>query len=107
MREWGEQNREKTREDLRVEDVSMLEVEEREVEEGDRLEGFVEAQSFTQYANRRKDYVSELYGSKSREFFCEMKDLMKEHRPQEIILLEPRISGEIADDLCKKLGKKL
>lgn len=31
---------------------------------------------------------------------------MKEYRPKIIILLEPRISGDTADAMCKKLGGK-
>lgn len=35
-----------------------------------------------------------------------MGDLMKEFRPKIVILLEPRISREIVDRVCKKLGNK-
>lgn len=37
---------------------------------------------------------------------CKMREIMKEHRPQVLILLKPRISGDTADVVCKKLGKK-
>lgn len=34
-----------------------------------------------------------------------MKEILKEHRSLVVILLEPRISGDTAEDMCKKLGK--
>lgn len=33
----------------------------------------------------------------SKEFGCEMKNIMEKHRPLVVILLEPRISGGTAD----------
>lgn len=44
--------------------------------------------------------------ARSRKFLCKMKDLIKEYCPRVIILLEPRISSAIADDVCTKLGKR-
>lgn len=44
-------------------------------------------------------------GAGSNCFLCEMKELMKEHRPSIVILLKPRISGDKADGVCKKLGR--
>lgn len=45
-------------------------------------------------------------GAGNRDFLCEMKELLKEHRPSIMVLLEPRISGDIEDEVCRKLGKK-
>lgn len=45
-------------------------------------------------------------GAGDREFEVEMKYLLKEYRPQMIVLLEPRISGSTADLVSRKLGKK-
>lgn len=45
-------------------------------------------------------------GAGSREFLCEIKELMKEHHPSILILLESRISGATADGVCKKLGMR-
>lgn len=42
-------------------------------------------------------------GAGSKEFACEIKELMKVYKPTVIILLEPRISGGAADSACKKL----
>lgn len=44
-------------------------------------------------------------GVKSREFLGEMKEFNKLHKPVIIILMEPHISGEMADSAYKKLGK--
>lgn len=43
-------------------------------------------------------------GTASKEFAREIKKLVKEHRPAMIVLLEPRISGDSADVVCKRLG---
>lgn len=45
-------------------------------------------------------------GAGSGEFACEMKEIMREHIPHVIILLEPRTSGDTTDTIYKKLGKK-
>lgn len=45
-------------------------------------------------------------GVGSKEFELELKQMMREYRPKIIILLEPQISGETADRVCKRLGKK-
>lgn len=45
-------------------------------------------------------------GAKSRGFLCEMLEFMKEHHPQVIILLEPRISGDTADTVYRRLGER-
>lgn len=44
-------------------------------------------------------------GAGSREFVREMKEMVKEHMPPNIVLMEPRISGDTADDVCMRLGK--
>lgn len=43
-------------------------------------------------------------GAEHDEFHREPKNLIKVHRPLVIILLELRISGEVANGICKKLG---
>lgn len=35
-----------------------------------------------------------------------LKDIIREHRPVVVILLEPSISGDTVDAVCKSLGKK-
>lgn len=35
-----------------------------------------------------------------------MRELVRAFKPTIIVLLEPKISGEAADKVCKKLGKK-
>lgn len=45
-------------------------------------------------------------GARSNEFHIEIKDLIRVHRPLIIILLEPRINGEVADSVCKRMGKR-
>lgn len=45
-------------------------------------------------------------GARSDEFHRELKDLIRVHRPLIIILLEPRINGEVADSVCKRIGKR-
>lgn len=44
-------------------------------------------------------------GAGSNEFACELKEIMKEQKPLITNLLEPRISGGVADGVCKRLGK--
>lgn len=45
-------------------------------------------------------------GDGSKEFKLEMKHLMSEQRPMVLILIEPKVSGVMADRVCRKLGKK-
>lgn len=48
-------------------------------------------------------------GAGGRHFLCEVKQLLREFRPRSpniLILMEPRISGGIADKVCKELGKR-
>lgn len=45
-------------------------------------------------------------GAGGRRFACEIKELLREYKPKILILLEPRISGETADKVCQKFGKK-
>lgn len=45
-------------------------------------------------------------GVRSDEFHRELKELIRVHRLMVIILLESRISREIEDGVCKKLGKQ-
>lgn len=42
----------------------------------------------------------------SKEFVVEMKELLRAFKPKIVILIEPRISGEAADKVCKCLGRK-
>lgn len=43
----------------------------------------------------------------SKGFLCKLKEVMKEYQPSIIVLLEPRISEAMADEVCKKIGKKM
>lgn len=45
-------------------------------------------------------------GAEGREFVVEIKELLREYKPKILILLEPRISGEVADKVCRKLGRR-
>lgn len=45
-------------------------------------------------------------GAGCKEFTSEMKEIVKEYRLTVVVLLEPRISGDTADGVCNKLGKK-
>lgn len=45
-------------------------------------------------------------GASSREFVCEMNELMRNFKQKIIVLIEPRVSGEVANRICKKLGRK-
>lgn len=45
-------------------------------------------------------------GARSGELLREIKEFIRVHRPVITILMEPRISGEVADSVCKKLGYK-
>lgn len=45
-------------------------------------------------------------GAVGRGFACEIKELLREQKPKIVILLEPRINGETATNVCQKLGKK-
>ena len=45
-------------------------------------------------------------GAASREFVRVLKDLLKQHKPDILGLLEPKVSGSQADDVCQKLGFK-
>lgn len=45
-------------------------------------------------------------GARGREFECEMKELMREYKPKIVVLLELRVSGEMMDRVCQRLGKK-
>lgn len=40
------------------------------------------------------------------EFASEIKDIIREYKPKTVILLKPRINGEMATKVCQKLGKK-
>lgn len=44
-------------------------------------------------------------GAGSKEFACKLNEIIREHKPMVVILLEPRVSGEVADVICKSLGK--
>ncbi|XP_075499925.1 uncharacterized protein LOC142538495 [Primulina tabacum] len=43
-------------------------------------------------------------GAASKELNCILKDLIKRNSPSILGLLEPRVSGSHADDICKKMG---
>lgn len=45
-------------------------------------------------------------GAKSREFACKIRELIRRYQPKIIILLDPKISREAADQVCKKLGMR-
>lgn len=45
-------------------------------------------------------------GAKSSQFTYNMKELIRRYRPKIIVLLEPRISGNEADDSCRRLGRR-
>lgn len=42
-------------------------------------------------------------GAKNQEFLREMREMMRHHKPSLLILLEPKISGTMATEVCKKL----
>lgn len=44
-------------------------------------------------------------GVRSRDFLIEMEELRTNYRPKLIILLEPRLSGEGANEVCKKIER--
>lgn len=44
-------------------------------------------------------------GARCGDFIREMRDFLRCYRPAIILLMEPRISGLRADDVCTKLGK--
>lgn len=44
-------------------------------------------------------------GVRSATFLLEMKELKRRYNPMIIVLMEPRISGELADAVCWKIGK--
>lgn len=43
--------------------------------------------------------------SKSGQIQREMMEIMREYKTFLVVLLEPKISGVMADDVCKTLGK--
>lgn len=45
-------------------------------------------------------------GAASKEFVCEMKEILRAYKPRIVILIEPRVSGEVADRIYKIFGKK-
>lgn len=46
------------------------------------------------------------HGAASKGFEVEMKEILRSIRPKIIILIEPRISGEDAEKVCKGLGRR-
>lgn len=46
------------------------------------------------------------HGAASESFIRNLKVVMSTHKPKIIALLEPRISGEIDNKVCKKIGKR-
>lgn len=59
------------------------------------------------YTSTRQHLLLELPRGKEREFLREMKEFNRMHKSVIITLIELRISGEMADSVCKKLGKIL
>lgn len=43
-------------------------------------------------------------GAGNRSFLRHLKDLLATHRPQIFALLEPRVSGSVADHVCRSIG---
>lgn len=56
--------------------------------------------------NTIQNIVLELPQSQNREFLRSMRDMVSTYKPDVIASLEPRISKEVADSICKRLGKK-
>lgn len=44
-------------------------------------------------------------GALSGEFLREIREFKRRFKPEIILSMEPKISGETADDVCRKLGK--
>lgn len=44
-------------------------------------------------------------GARSGQFMRELKELVREYKPVITILLEPKISGKVADETCRRIGK--
>jgi len=51
-----------------------------------------------------KLFVWNVRGAGSREFFSNLKEYVRIHRPALIVLLETHISGRRADDVCTRIG---
>lgn len=45
-------------------------------------------------------------GAASKEFAVELKEMLRNFRPKIVILMEPQISGEAVDKVCRGLGRK-
>lgn len=45
-------------------------------------------------------------GIASKEFAVELKELLRAFRPKIVILIEPRISGDAVDKVCRGLGRR-
>lgn len=54
---------------------------------------------------RKKIFAWNCRGARSGDFLREMKEFLRQERPIIILLLEPRISGIVADEICNKLGR--
>lgn len=48
----------------------------------------------------------ELSGAGSERFLRNLKELDKLYKPDIIAILEPRISGQVANIVCKRVGKE-
>lgn len=44
-------------------------------------------------------------GARSKEFACELQSIIREFRPTVVVLIEPRISGKSAEEVCGGLRK--
>lgn len=44
-------------------------------------------------------------GASNQDFLWEIREMMRHHQPKILILLEPKISGQIATDVCRALRK--
>ena len=62
--------------------------------------------SFSDIVFLMKLMVWNCQGAASREFVRVLKDLLKHHKLDILGLLEPKVSGSHADEVCQKLGFK-
>lgn len=43
-------------------------------------------------------------GAGNQQFLRNLRDLIKVHDPKIMAILEPRISGQVADEVCRKIN---
>lgn len=56
----------------------------------------------SRHDRRRKSYMLEFSGASSNNFMREMMELIIVFRPVFVILLEPKLSGTGADEVCRR-----